>query len=691
MKRFKRGKRPELDNKKIVDSSATESKYPVQQLPEKSKQQQLILKLFPFGYFVMDKDFVMIDCNEEFLSFTGFSSRREQLKNHDLLYPEFQPDGRRSIDKKDEILEDVAKEGKSTFFWSCRLFDGEIASTEVTLIKINEEEEMRFLGFVTDLREIDAAHNEATHRLEQLTMLHDISLSLMSSSESEFDAVASEQLGVLCSIMDADQGYLWQYHRQGESLYASKLYEWSALPESNPSPFTPDVLTEKEPYLRNLFRHTEVINAEIDSFNMAGQVALKEKGVQAIMIIPLRNHGEPWGFVGLERMQGSSPFPLADEKMMLSAASLMTSIIVQNQATQELLETRDDLIASEKMLIAVNEIARILLENEEEDSLFILQSCLQYLGESIAADSVSMWRNLKNTQGSLCAERVAEWRKEEYALDFNEESFIVYKDRLPEWDEDISFRTEIILTEEDIKAGLSKLPLPASSKSVFLLPLNIQGQFWGFVGFDYEADESAQHITTEKEKNILRSGSLMIGSAIVRHEISDNLTKVETLASLDTLTQIENRGSFILHAGTNFEKHKAEKESLSILFLDIDHFKNVNDNYGHNFGDEVIIACAQTLKSTIRPDDRAARYGGEEFVVFLSGANEQASLQVADRIAATLRGVKFEQAPEYQITVSIGIVSGIPKAEENLDDYIKHADEAMYRVKTSGRNGVAVY
>lgn len=166
--------------------------------------------------------------------------------------------------------------------------------------------------------------------------------------------------------------------------------------------------------------------------------------------------------------------------------------------------------------------------------------------------------------------------------------------------------------------------------------------------------------------------------------------KVEQLANRDDLTGLYNRRYFSL-MGTEILQQHIGKAEVTLLFLDVDYFKQTNDRFGHNFGDKVLNEMAQILLQSTRTTDLCCRYGGEEFAVLLSGVNEEGGGKVADRILQEVRNIRFEEEPEFRTTVSIGIYSAVPRKADELADYLYMADRAMYECKEQGRDQKLTY
>ena len=159
----------------------------------------------------------------------------------------------------------------------------------------------------------------------------------------------------------------------------------------------------------------------------------------------------------------------------------------------------------------------------------------------------------------------------------------------------------------------------------------------------------------------------------------------------DPLTALYNRRYFEEEVTKQILEAKAKNQPYTVLMLDADHFKNVNDTYGHKVGDKVLIELATTAERALRNNDIVARYGGEEFVVFLPGIHAEQGKIVADRLRESIAGqVVYSDAKQpVHFTVSVGVSSS--EVSDNVDTLIKTADEALYRAKQNGRNRVEVF
>ncbi len=168
------------------------------------------------------------------------------------------------------------------------------------------------------------------------------------------------------------------------------------------------------------------------------------------------------------------------------------------------------------------------------------------------------------------------------------------------------------------------------------------------------------------------------------------MQKLQKLATTDGLTKLYNSRSFYSQLELEVDRYNRYKHPLSLLLLDIDNFKEFNDNFGHLEGDKVLVRFSQIIKSCLRTNDSAYRYGGEEFTVILPETNGDEAKTVAQRIRSSLEAEKFKPIPDKnaQITISIGVTQYFPK--EELSAFIRRADKAMYLSKKNGRNRVSV-
>ena len=183
----------------------------------------------------------------------------------------------------------------------------------------------------------------------------------------------------------------------------------------------------------------------------------------------------------------------------------------------------------------------------------------------------------------------------------------------------------------------------------------------------------------------------LVGNTAVALTRARLYRQMELLAITDGLTQLINHKHFQKALEKEIERSKRYKRPVSLLILDIDHFKSVNDNYGHPTGDLVLREIAQSIRDMLRANDIAARYGGEEFAVIIPENDEKGALMTAERIRKIVEQKEIRSGNEQvRVTISVGCAS-YPNLATTQKDLINHADKALYYSKKTGRNRVSVF
>ncbi len=175
-------------------------------------------------------------------------------------------------------------------------------------------------------------------------------------------------------------------------------------------------------------------------------------------------------------------------------------------------------------------------------------------------------------------------------------------------------------------------------------------------------------------------------------QLESMLHSVEALASTDSLTGLFNRRRFSDVLKREFAVTKRYRNTLSCLLLDLDHFKSINDRFGHDAGDQVLKEVARRITGSLREVDLAARYGGEEFVVLLPHTSKADARIVAERLLKNVRKQEFNFGGEVlTVTTSIGCAGNSDVASDNAEELVKCADLALYEAKNAGRNRVVMF
>jgi two-component system chemotaxis response regulator CheY len=191
-----------------------------------------------------------------------------------------------------------------------------------------------------------------------------------------------------------------------------------------------------------------------------------------------------------------------------------------------------------------------------------------------------------------------------------------------------------------------------------------------------------------------------IGMRIINLEmrLRESLHELHRMATHDSLTGVFNRHAIYEYASVEVARTQREVMSVSLILIDVDHFKNINDTYGHPAGDQALRMVATTLRRLLRPYDRVGRWGGEEFLLVLPGTTLEEAGEIAERVRATIERTGFsltlDQANgegELRLQVSQGVASASAQEPHALETLIDYADQALYQAKRGGRNQVRLY
>jgi diguanylate cyclase (GGDEF)-like protein len=209
----------------------------------------------------------------------------------------------------------------------------------------------------------------------------------------------------------------------------------------------------------------------------------------------------------------------------------------------------------------------------------------------------------------------------------------------------------------------------------------------------YSLNEKDKHYVIETIPVLSKRGN-KDGFIVKFNDMTSYIERIEKLdyeASHDELTDIINRRAFLEAASEHIKESGTTKSDFAVMMIDLDDFKQINDNFGHPNGDEVLIGVAKSIQNAINKGDLVARYGGEEFVVMVKNADNTAATEIAEKIRIAVSELEFDfQDQKVKIQVSIGVCLSYHENPLDVYEYIKNADEALYVSKRKGKNKVTV-
>jgi diguanylate cyclase (GGDEF)-like protein len=247
------------------------------------------------------------------------------------------------------------------------------------------------------------------------------------------------------------------------------------------------------------------------------------------------------------------------------------------------------------------------------------------------------------------------------------------------------FETHQVVLVEDTHDAPGWLVLPESGhvRSWAGVPIVMRGELLGILSLD-KAESGFYH-----QDHIAPLTAFAAHAGIALYNARVYARQVE-LANLDGLTGLPNRRFFDMRLAEEMQRTIRYGHPTSLIMLDIDHFRQFNDNYGHLMGDDVLKKMAHILRAGVRLIDLAARYGGEEFIIILPETTPQDALIVAERLRRSVQSAVFDAQLCEPVTISLG-VAGVPMHAKTPLEFIQKTDEALYIAKHNGRNQVVLY
>jgi diguanylate cyclase (GGDEF)-like protein len=227
---------------------------------------------------------------------------------------------------------------------------------------------------------------------------------------------------------------------------------------------------------------------------------------------------------------------------------------------------------------------------------------------------------------------------------------------------------------------------PVEASSFLSIPLLYKEDVMGVINFARRGSSSFSYQDVKMLSLVANQVALAIANARL-------YTKTRELSVRDELIGINNRRYFQQMLNMEWKRAVRFKRGLSLVMVDVDHFKDYNDTFGHLQGDQALKQIGQLLRRNLREVDTVARFGGEEFVLLLPDTDKRGAIAAAEKVRLLVDGHNFlteEHKETRLITISAGI-STYPDDVEEIDDLIDHADIALYRAKENGRNRIECY
>jgi diguanylate cyclase (GGDEF)-like protein/PAS domain S-box-containing protein len=576
-----------------------------------------------------------VDCNPSTL--TTFDCTKEQIINRPPYHfsPEFQPDGRVSKEKALEYIRAALKGEPQHFDWTHIKADGTPFDAEVRLKRIDLHGQPHILASVRDISEQKKIENERALNESRLASLLELSQKAHELSERDIVQQAIEEA---VKLTQSRIGYLHFFNpdentiqlvtwSEGTYNYCAIVYE-SHYPVERAGVWTDCIRTGK-PVIHN------------DYPNLPDKKGYPEGHVDLIRhaSIPVFDEGKIAIILGVGNKE--QDYDGTDVLQMELIGDQLVQIL-QRKRFEKDLRIKDRAIAS-----AINAVAITNLEGHLDyvNNAFMEMWGYEHESEVIGRPAADFWAYLDKANEVISAlQNETSWMGEVVGLK---------KDSTPF---DAQLSASLVRDEEGE-------------------PVSIMGSF--------------VNITEQKRvERDLRNANLLLATRLT--EIDKLQAQLREQVVRDSLTGLFNRRYLEESLTQTIARAERYQYPISLVMIDIDHFKVVNDTYGHKAGDQMLIALSDMLRNQIRKGDTICRYGGEEFVVMMPRASWEIAAERADqwRLAFQEMQVPYEGAL-LNTTLSAGIA--MTSAEINdIDKIMREADIALYRSKAEGRNRITI-
>ncbi|MDL2248546.1 response regulator [Tyzzerella sp. OttesenSCG-928-J15] len=400
-------------------------------------------------------------------------------------------------------------------------------------------------------KKVDEIVKDSEYQKSLFESVSDIGGKLISAEIEQFSEELYDSLEIIGNAVNVERVSLWKrYVEDNKNIYYCKTYEWKKEDAAGNKKFENVFVDyhDADFWLESIENNIPV-NTAVKALPKAKKKKLDLENVTSIYAIPIKNRSEIWGFLKFDSCYGERIFSEVEEKILRSAGTLMVSAVLRNTLLANEIASRKTLIEQEKLLVAVNNSAGMLLDDINTNFNEVIMESLRELGESVNADRAFIWEN-SMVNGKLCCSQVAEWYREKPSTQRIAPLHLPYDEFVPGWQEILANNGEFNVTTDDMEKFLSDFPGMEDVQTLLALPIIIRGEFWGFIGFD---DCHQKRRFSDAQIKIVNSGGMLIAAAMLRNDMTEKLivAKEQALASMNAKTDFLARMSHEIRTPMN--------------------------------------------------------------------------------------------------------------------------------------------
>ena len=457
-----------------------------------------------------------------------------------------------------------------------------------------------------------------------------------------FSAAVREILKDLSEATDVDRVYIFENHMsETGDLLASQRYEWAAegVEAQINNPALQSFSYARDGFSRwaDLLANNEIVKGRVNDFPPSEGKLLNSQGILSILVVPIFVGDEWWGFMGFDETQEEREWSPAEQEALRGAGGILGGAIERRRAEQAL-------AVSEARYLAILQDQFDLIGRYKPDGQLIF-----------ANDAYARYFGMDSTKIS---------------------QMTIFSQVLPE-------------AVGAVKAKIESL----SPENPMAVSQNLNRRADG----EQRWVEWTDHGTFDAEGNLIEIqavGRDVHEEVRLRKQLEENLIQMETQAMSDGLTGLLNRRAIMEHAEAEWQRAQREHRALSLIVMDVDRLKEINDTFGHLVGDQALIQLAELMRSGMRRYDWVGRWGGDEFLLVLPGTELQEAREVAERLRVRFKQNKITlkggQEIEWHVSLGVASQSGIDPGKDSLQNLLARADQALYKAKQAGRDQVEV-